>query len=227
MEVNATFDAIPDERTVTRWAQITSDEFPFDVKLHRLLSRHSAGTDALPKALRRRARTDDRGRVRVDARLQDALLEATLEAVAPLGDKLAGFLLQLTPGFSPRKHHLDELQPIVEALAPHRVAARGRSDHDHAAAGCRHPSRRRVPPRARPQPRGLREGEVGGRAVRLPLGAQRGGWRSADLAASAFFCRRRPNSASVPRAAMISRKPQKNATSPMPPNGSATSLTIP
>ena len=30
--------------------------------------------------------------------------------------------MQLTPGFSPRRHRLEELDGLVEALAPHRVA---------------------------------------------------------------------------------------------------------
>jgi uncharacterized protein YecE (DUF72 family) len=122
VEVNATFYALPDARTVTRWAEQTPAGFTFDVKLHRLLSRHSAQLDSLPKPLRKRAKTNDRGRVLVDERLQAALLEATLAATEPLGDKLGAFLLQLTPAFSPKKHELDELVPIVEALHPHPVA---------------------------------------------------------------------------------------------------------
>jgi uncharacterized protein YecE (DUF72 family) len=44
--------------------------------------------------------------------------------VAPLehADKLGAFLLQLTPAFSPQKHELDELAPLLEQLAPRRVA---------------------------------------------------------------------------------------------------------
>jgi uncharacterized protein YecE (DUF72 family) len=124
VEVNSTFYAIPGESTVRRWVEATPDGFTFDVKLHRLLSRHAAGLDSLPKPLRDGARTTARGRVALDDRLQDALLEATREAVAPLADagRLTSLLLQLTPGFAPRTHQLDELRPIVEALAPHPVA---------------------------------------------------------------------------------------------------------
>jgi uncharacterized protein YecE (DUF72 family) len=47
-----------------------------------------------------------------------------LETVQPLidADKLASFLLQLSPGFAPRSNRLDELAPLVEQLAPHPVA---------------------------------------------------------------------------------------------------------
>ena len=124
VELNSTFYAVPQEAQVRRWAEITPDGFTFDVKLHRLLSRHSAQLDSLPKELRERARTGPRGRVELDARLEDALADAVLEAVAPLAQagKLASFLLQLSPGFSPHDHELDELARLVERLAPHPVA---------------------------------------------------------------------------------------------------------
>src|SRR3982750_3305658 len=41
VEVNATFYAIPNIRTVERWCYETPDDFLFDVKLPKLLSRHS------------------------------------------------------------------------------------------------------------------------------------------------------------------------------------------
>jgi uncharacterized protein YecE (DUF72 family) len=124
VEVNSTFYAVPADNQVARWAEITPAGFTFDVKLHRLLSRHSAQLDSLPKPLRERAQTGLRGRVQLDARLEAALGEAMLEAVAPLVDagKLATFLLQLSPGFSPHEHGLDELAPLVERLSPHPVA---------------------------------------------------------------------------------------------------------
>ena len=124
VEVNSTFYAVPAATTVQRWVDETPDGFTFDVKLHRLLSRHSAKLDALPPAFRERARTTDRGRVVLEDRLQDALADAVLEAVDPLvrSGKLASFLLQLSPGFTPRCNELDELAPLVERLAPHPVA---------------------------------------------------------------------------------------------------------
>ena len=124
VEVNTTFYAIPASATVRRWVDQTPDRFTFDVKLHRVLSRHSAGLDSLPKAMRGGASTTPRGRVRLDDRLQEALVEATLDAVQPLAGagRLSAFLLQLTPGFKPRAHELDELLPVLEGLAPHPVA---------------------------------------------------------------------------------------------------------
>jgi uncharacterized protein YecE (DUF72 family) len=118
VEVNSSFYAVPAQKTVARWAEITPRDFLFDVKLHRLLSRHSAGLDSLLPELRPEAQTDERGRVILTPRLQDLLLDATLEAVEPLTatGKLGPFLLQLSPSFSPRKHELSELEPLAERL---------------------------------------------------------------------------------------------------------------
>ena len=120
VEVNSTFYAVPLASQVARWAEITPDRFTFDVKLHRLLSRHSADERSLPPALR----SGKSGRVKLTRKLEAALADALLEAVAPLAEsgKLATFLLQLSPGFSPHEHELDELAPLVERLAPHPVA---------------------------------------------------------------------------------------------------------
>ena len=118
VEVNSTFYAVPARSTVARWAEITPEKFTFDVKLHRLLSRHSAGADSLLPELRPKAKTDERGRVIITPELQDLIVDATLEAIEPLAEagKLGPFLLQLSPAFSPRKHKLDELTPLAERL---------------------------------------------------------------------------------------------------------------
>lgn len=124
VEVNSTFYAVPAASTVTRWAAETPDGFTFDVKLHRLLSRHAAGLDSLPKELRGPAKTTPKGRVKLDGKLEQALAEAVHEAVEPLDQagKLSSFLLQLSPGFAPRSNDLDELAPLIGHLAPHLVA---------------------------------------------------------------------------------------------------------
>jgi uncharacterized protein YecE (DUF72 family) len=124
VELNSSFYAVPDAANVERWTQITPDGFTFHVKLHRLLSRHSAEVGSLPPDLRGEADVDGRGRVRLDSKLEDALAGAMLDAVAPLDEagKLGAFLLQLSPSFSPKAHDLEELRPLVERLSPHVVA---------------------------------------------------------------------------------------------------------
>jgi uncharacterized protein YecE (DUF72 family) len=124
VEVNSTFYAVPERPTVARWVAVTPEGFSFDWKLHQYLSRHSARIESLPPALRDRARTNERGRVLLDPELLSAVLDETLAAAKPLIDngRLSSFLLQLTPGFSPRGHRLEELDPILERLTEHRVA---------------------------------------------------------------------------------------------------------
>jgi uncharacterized protein YecE (DUF72 family) len=124
VEVNSTFYAVPAERTVERWAAVTPAGFTFDVKLHRLLSRHAAALDALPPDLRDGADVSERGRVRLTPELEAALADRILETTRPLAEagKLATFLLQLSPAFRPGDHELDELAPLLARLAPHPVA---------------------------------------------------------------------------------------------------------
>jgi uncharacterized protein YecE (DUF72 family) len=120
VEVDSTFYALPARRTVAGWAEITPREFTFDVKLHRLLSRHATPLSSLPRELRERAKLNERGRVMLDASLQRELCRLTLAAFEPLRDagKLSSFLLALTPAFRPEDHRLRELEQVVEALAP-------------------------------------------------------------------------------------------------------------
>jgi uncharacterized protein YecE (DUF72 family) len=116
---------------------VTPDGFTFDVKLHRLLSRHSAGLDSLPPGLRERARTTARGRVVLDAELELALAGQLLDAIEPLetAGRLGALLLQTTPAFRPARdgagepkdeprgpNRLVELEPLVAAVAPRTLA---------------------------------------------------------------------------------------------------------
>jgi uncharacterized protein YecE (DUF72 family) len=124
VELNSSFYAIPDRNTVHKWVDDTPDGFVFDVKVHRLLSRHSAPLESLPPELRDGAETTDRGRVRLTPELETGLARRLVEETAPLAEagKLGGYLLQLTPAFGPGRHELEELDRVVEALAPHRIA---------------------------------------------------------------------------------------------------------
>jgi uncharacterized protein YecE (DUF72 family) len=124
VEVNSTFYAVPSAQTVARWARTTPPGFSFDVKLHRLLSRHATAVSSLPGDLRGQAEADGRGRVKLDAGLERALCRRTLTATQPLrqAHKLSSFVLQLTPSFRPATHRLAELEAILRLLAPTPVA---------------------------------------------------------------------------------------------------------
>ncbi len=124
VEVDSTFYAIPDPATVARWAKVTPRDFTFDVKLPRLLSRHSTPIETLPPDLRAQASVNQRGRVVLDEHIEAAVAGRFLETVAPLAEagKLSGLLLQLSPSFRPDRHALEEIDPVLARLAPHTVA---------------------------------------------------------------------------------------------------------
>ena len=132
VEVNSTFYAVPGVAQARTWARRTPERFTFDVKLHRLLSRHAGGLSSLPKDLRDDVRVNQRGRVVLDRALEATLCARTLDAVEPLAGagKLGAFLLQLSPAFTPDDHELDELAPLVGdlgAVAPVAIELRHRA----------------------------------------------------------------------------------------------------
>jgi len=129
VEVNSSFYAVPERDTVGRWARVTPDDFVFDVKLHRLLSRHAAQLKELPPDIRGDVEVGPRGRVRLTPELEEEMVRQVKHACEPLdkAGKLRAFLLQLTPAFSPGKHELEELDPIIRGLAPHPVAVEFRN----------------------------------------------------------------------------------------------------
>jgi uncharacterized protein YecE (DUF72 family) len=124
VEVDSSFYALPSRRTVERWVKTTPERFTFSVKLHRALSRHAAPLKSLPTDLRDDVEVTERGRVVLSPSLEAGLLERTLETFEPLhsAGRLVCFLLQLTPAFRPPEHELDELDGVIQALAPVPVA---------------------------------------------------------------------------------------------------------
>jgi uncharacterized protein YecE (DUF72 family) len=118
VEVNSTFYAVPDVRLVERWSRATPNDFVFDLKMHRLLSRHSATLKSLPSALQSLAQADAKGKVTLTPKLERALLKEVIASAEPLraARKFGAFLLQLSPAFSPRKHNLSELEEILAQL---------------------------------------------------------------------------------------------------------------
>lgn len=129
VEVNSTFYSVPEPRMVERWCAATPDGFTFDVKLHQLFSFHSTPAKLLPPDLQKRAETDAKGKVKSTADLQDALLKIFLRSMSIIRDagKLGVLLLQLSPAFSPRKHQLVELEPLIEMLSDYDLAVEFRN----------------------------------------------------------------------------------------------------
>jgi uncharacterized protein YecE (DUF72 family) len=124
VEVNSTFYSVPAPRIVERWCRCTPNEFIFDVKLHQLLSRHATSAKLLPRDLQERAPVDGKGKVIINPQIEAAVAREFLRAISPLREsgKLGALLLQLSPAFSPRKHSLRELQPLLAQLAGYQVA---------------------------------------------------------------------------------------------------------
>ena len=122
VEVNSTFYAVPPAARVRNWCDQTPDGFVFDVKLHRLLSRHSTPVRMLPSGLRKPAGGGDKAVL--TPKLEAALVEVILESLAPMeaAGKLGALLLQLSPSFGPKSHSLAELDHLLDRLAGRRVA---------------------------------------------------------------------------------------------------------
>jgi uncharacterized protein YecE (DUF72 family) len=123
VEVNSTFYRIPEARTCQAWCDQTPQGFIFDVKLHRLLSRHSTKADLLPPDLRSKAILNQR-RVELSPQLEREVAKRFLRGIAPLQDagKLGALLLQLSPAFRPRTNSLTELDFLLELLEKHTLA---------------------------------------------------------------------------------------------------------
>jgi uncharacterized protein YecE (DUF72 family) len=124
VEVNSTFYSAPDPRLVERWCRSTPDGFVFDVKLHQLLSRHSTNLKLLPPALQKTAESDAKGRVTLTPKIEKAMIDEFRRPIEILrsAGKLGALLLQLSPGFSPKKHQLTELDELFAALSGYRLA---------------------------------------------------------------------------------------------------------
>lgn len=123
VEVNSTFYAIPSARTTERWCAETPDDFIFDIKLPKVLSRHAMEAKLLPPALRPHVPVE-RGRVVLTPQSERRVVSAVLQELKPLIDakKLGAFLLQLSPSFCPGKHRLQELDSLRDLLGDFPLA---------------------------------------------------------------------------------------------------------
>jgi uncharacterized protein YecE (DUF72 family) len=124
VEVNSTFYSAPDPRMVERWCHSTPPGFVFNVKLHQLLSRHSTSLKLLPPALQKAAQADAKGKVALTPEIEMAMIEQFRRALEILerAGQMGALLLQLSPGFSPKKHQLTELEELLGALRGYRLA---------------------------------------------------------------------------------------------------------
>ena len=101
VEVNSSAYRTPKREMVEEWVAQTPPEFSFDVKLHRTFS-DTPGAAA------------EKG----------DFISYWLENMQPLiaARRLGAFLLVLPPRFGPKRNRLEELDALVEKLAPHPIA---------------------------------------------------------------------------------------------------------
>lgn len=123
VEVNSTFYSIPAARVVEGWVRQTPADFVFDIKLFKLLSRHSVEPKFLPPDLRKSARLEG-NKILLTPELEEKVARRILAETGPLrhAGKLGAFLLQLSPSFRPKTNELEELSALVEAFAGTRLA---------------------------------------------------------------------------------------------------------
>jgi uncharacterized protein YecE (DUF72 family) len=118
VEVNGTFYGIPQAKTTAQWCAQTPDDFVFDIKLHRLLSRHTTEAKFLPPELRNKAEIAN-GKVELNAKMEKLVAKKFLTALQPLieAKKMGALLLQLSPSFRPATHSLTELDNVLGIFA--------------------------------------------------------------------------------------------------------------
>jgi len=128
VEINSTFYALPAQSSVKRWCEETPDGFLFDVKLPKVLSRHSMEVKFLPPELRSRVETQN-GVIKVTQATERLIAKRLLQLFEPMRDagKLGVFLLQMSPAFRPKTHKLPDLDTIAELFSSHPLAVEVRN----------------------------------------------------------------------------------------------------
>jgi uncharacterized protein YecE (DUF72 family) len=123
VEINSTFYALPAQSSVKRWCEETPDGFLFDVKLPKVLSRHSMDVKFLPPDLRNRVETQN-NIIKPTTSTERLVAKRLLQLFEPMRDagKLGVFLLQLSPAFRPKTHKLSDLDTIAELFASDPLA---------------------------------------------------------------------------------------------------------
>jgi len=132
VEVDATYYALPAERTAVSWAARTPARFTFNVKAFSLLTDHPTRIASLPADLRQaasRAGKDPVYRRQVDPAVADEVwrrFQGALEPLRAVG-KLGAILLQFPPWFPISRAARDYIVSCAERAAPDRVCVEFRN----------------------------------------------------------------------------------------------------
>jgi uncharacterized protein YecE (DUF72 family) len=126
VEVDATYYALPAERTAAAWAERVPAGFTFNVKAFSLFTQHPTQVRGLPADVRPAVGAAGRERVYlkdVDPAVVEHLWDRFLAALEPLhqAGKLGAILLQFPPWFPVSQTARDYILACARRVAPRRV----------------------------------------------------------------------------------------------------------
>jgi uncharacterized protein YecE (DUF72 family) len=123
VEVDATYYALPAERTAQLWVERTPPDFTFDIKAHALMTGQGTETKRLPKAIRDELPAELREKTRIYANdlpadLNDEVWRLFRSALEPLAERgqLGSILLQYPRWVFPSNENRAMIEDAVERL---------------------------------------------------------------------------------------------------------------
>ena len=123
VEVDATYYALPAERTAQLWVDRTPPDFTFDIKAHALMTGQGTETKRLPKAIKDELPGELKAKTRIYAKdlpaeLNDAVWSMFRDGLAPLADRgqLGSILLQYPKWVFPSSENRAQIEDAVERL---------------------------------------------------------------------------------------------------------------
>ncbi len=126
VEVDATYYALPSERTAALWVERTPPDFVFDVKAHALMTGQPTETKRLPKVLREALPVELEAKARIYAKdlpdeLRDEVWRAFATGLEPLraAGQLGSVLLQYPKWFFTGSEQRATILEATERLAGH------------------------------------------------------------------------------------------------------------
>jgi uncharacterized protein YecE (DUF72 family) len=123
VEVDATYYALPAERTAQLWADRTPPDFTFDIKAHALMTGQPTETKRLPKAIREALPAEAAAKPRIYAKdlpeeLRAEVFRMFRDGLAPLAERaqLGSILLQYPRWVFPSNESRALIEDAVERL---------------------------------------------------------------------------------------------------------------
>jgi uncharacterized protein YecE (DUF72 family) len=134
VEVDATYYALPAERTAQLWVDRTPPDFTFDIKAHALMTGQGTETKRLPKSIREALPDELKTKTRIYAKdlpdeLRDEVWSMFRAGLAPLADRgqLGSILLQYPKWVFPSNENRATIEEAVERLDGWKVAVEFRN----------------------------------------------------------------------------------------------------